>query len=109
VIVKQIMIVETYRTTRNDSWNIDCIILDVFLCFYFTKLGENFVDGLIGRVVRGDYSWIPRLWVRSRSETLLVHVSEKGTTLYQTTSLWGDGSPRKPETPGGLRGALSMV
>jgi hypothetical protein len=28
VIVKQIMIVDMYRTTQNDSGNIDCMILD---------------------------------------------------------------------------------
>jgi hypothetical protein len=27
-IVKQIMIVNTYQTTQNDSWKIYCIILD---------------------------------------------------------------------------------
>jgi hypothetical protein len=34
VIVKQIMIVDTYRTTRNDSWNIDCMILDDVSTFH---------------------------------------------------------------------------
>jgi hypothetical protein len=28
VIVKQLMIVDMHRTTQNDSWNIDCMILD---------------------------------------------------------------------------------
>jgi hypothetical protein len=36
-------------------------------------------------------------------------VRKRNHTLPKKTSLWGDGSPRKPETPGGLRGALSMV
>jgi IS1 family transposase len=34
VMVKQIMIVDTYRTTRNDSWNIDCMILDDVSTFH---------------------------------------------------------------------------
>jgi hypothetical protein len=34
VIVKQIMIVDMYRTTRNDSWNIDCMILDDVSTFH---------------------------------------------------------------------------
>jgi hypothetical protein len=41
VIVKQIMIVETYRTTRNDSWNIDCMILDDVSTFHTHQQGEK--------------------------------------------------------------------
>jgi hypothetical protein len=41
VIVKQIMIVDTYRTMRNDSWNIDCKILDDVSTFYIVLEEEG--------------------------------------------------------------------
>jgi hypothetical protein len=57
VIVKQIMIVDTYRTTRNDSWNIDCMILDDVSTFHThqQELLKRRVSVLVPVVVAAVY------------------------------------------------------